>query len=348
MNGLLPALIARSAPIERELWRTWWERLAMGRVPRGEAAAVLASLSTAMPDLTTIAELLSSFEPRSVPDGSARVLRAAVNIVGTGGGPRTFNISTAAAIVAAAMGVRVVKTGSGSYQSACGSYDVLGHLGVPLTSGYDETAESLERHGIAFAGPFVYPAELSRLAAATVPVDFRTVARFVNSIGPFLAAMPTATQLTGVSDRSLLPTMRFLADREPRRRVWICANALGADELLAFSRNVVYPNRGAAPIRLSPEAFGIGGGRMADLAPATGSAAVVEHLLGVLAGRGAPAAVRTVCLNAAAMAVATGYSGSWQAGLDAAMDAVGSGAALDVVDRLRRTAPRPGQVVCHA
>ena len=150
--------------------------------------------------------LLSSLRERNPqPDPPAR---PTVNIVGTGGGPSTFNLSTASAFVAAAMGARVIKTGSRAYASRTGSVDLLDRLGIQQTTSYEQTEEMLETFGIACAGPFVYPKELRLLARAILPFGMKTVGRFFNVIGPFLAAIPVSTQITGVSDHSVLPTFR--------------------------------------------------------------------------------------------------------------------------------------------
>jgi anthranilate phosphoribosyltransferase len=329
-DHLLATLTNRDRPIGPEDWHAFLNRLVAQRLRRGEAAAVLASLSTAMPDDRTLGALLSCLdERRPAPDAA---FTGAVNIVGTGGGPRTFNVSTAAAIVAAAVGTRVVKTGSRAYTSRYGSLDLLERFGVRLTGSYQETAEQLDRFGVAFAGHFVYPAEISLLVREILPLELRTVGRFVNTIGPFLATMPVAAQLTGVSRRAVLPSLRFLADRLPDRRVWLCHNDLGADELIGFADNVIdrgdggelaLPAGSCTPIR----------GALIDLRPATGDP--VEHFLGVLTGRASAAAVDAVCLNAAALIVLSGQFDSWSAAVRAAADAIHNGAAVDLANRMR-------------
>jgi anthranilate phosphoribosyltransferase len=324
-DGLLAALANRHQPVDRESWHTFFNRLVSRKLRRGEAAAVLTSLSTAMPDEGTLGALLDCLDDRR-PEPDVR-FAGAVNIVGTGGGPRTFNVSTAASVVAAAMGARVVKTGSRGYTRRYGSLDLLDRLGVRLTASYQETAQTLDRFGVAFAGHFVYPAEIALLAKEILPLDLRTVGRFVNSVGPFLAAMPVSAQLTGVSDRRVLPRLRFLADRLPDRRVWLCHNDLGVDELLGFVDNVIVDETGErhVPARSS--------GTLADLAPAAGDP--VEQFLDVLTGRAAPAAVDTVRLNAATLCVLSGQFSDRAAAERAAGEAMHDGAAVDLVHRMR-------------
>ena len=156
-----------------------------------------------------------------------------MNIVGSGGGPATFNLSTAAAILAAAVGVPVVKSGSRGYSSRHGSVDLLKLLRIPLARSQEELAAQLDARGIAFAGPFAYPRELALLAKRIFPVDWRKVGAFVNRIGPFLAAVPADAQLTGVSDPALLPLYEALPIR---RRLWLVTQRRSASTSWSRSR----------------------------------------------------------------------------------------------------------------
>ncbi|MET8545047.1 anthranilate phosphoribosyltransferase [Kitasatospora sp. NPDC004799] len=333
MHEVLRALIHRDRTVDQELWGSFWDQLRDGALRRGETVALLSSLSTRMPDPDTLIGMLRSLDERR-PAVAAR-LDGTVNIVGTGGGPATFNVSTAAAFVAAAMGVRVVKTGSRAYTSSCGSHDLLDRLGIGTTTSYGQTEAQLERHGITFPGTFVYPREVALLARSIVPLDLRMIGGFVNSVGPFLAAVPVSAQLVGVSDRSLLPTLGRLAATVTGRRIWLCSNELGVDELVGSVDNVLLTNDGADPIRLPAEAPVPAADALAGLRPAGAGEDVVDHFLGVLSGAGTDLATRTVRLNAAALAVAGGLIAQWPEAVGAADDALRCGAARDLVDRLR-------------
>ncbi|MFI7011257.1 anthranilate phosphoribosyltransferase [Streptomyces sp. NPDC050145] len=342
MHDALVTLIGGDRPVERESWRSLWDRLHDGGLRRGEAVALLASLSTAPPRAATLTALLDSLDERRPP--LTVPFQDTVNIVGTGGGPRTFNISTAAALTAAAMGVRVVKTGSRAYTSGCGSMDLLEILGIDLTRSYEETAEVLDREGVAFAGTFVYPAEIGLLARAALPLDLRDIGRFVNVLGPFLAGVPVTAQLTGVSDPRRLPAVRQAAEHTARRTgrtVWVCTNDLGADELLGIVPNRVrtYEGGGEDEFTLRPQALGLSSGHLGDLAPVTtGRADVARHFLDLLRGAGDPVAEQAVCLNAAALAVAGRLTADWHAALTAARTAIHDGSVHGLVERLRTRA----------
>lgn len=310
MSGLVKSLIDGMDPVGEHAWRDFWDRLHADAVPHGEAVAVLASLSSRTPGDDTLESLVASLRGRR--EAAREAWRETVNIVGTGGGPKTFNISTAAAVVAAAMGVRVVKTGSHAYASRCGSIDLLRHLRMPLADSEAALGGMLDEHNLAFAGYFVYPPELLLLAKRIVPFDIKTLGKCFNVVGPFLAAAPASAQVTGISDPALLPALLRLAANEPDKRIWICRNDLGVDELLSFADNrITAPPDGEFAI--TAEDVGLSGaGSLEDLRPAGSPQAIVEHFLAVLGGDAPPAAIETVCLNAAAMAIAGGRACNWR------------------------------------
>jgi len=337
MHSALTGLLAGAPVTERETWRSLWDRLGDGTLEKEQAVALLASLTTSLPGHPTLHALLESLRERRTT-APPTAWPGTVNIVGTGGGPATFNISTAAALVAAAGGVRVVKTGSRAYTSSLGSIDLLQRLGIRLTTSYTHTEEMLERHGIAFAGPFVYPAELTRLARTVAPLGMKPFGRFLNALGPFLADLPVTAQVTGVSAAMPLPDLRELTRADTSgRRIWLTSNNAGADELLGFADNTVDVNDGTRLTLRPGELIDADGGfdALRPVAPeqATG------HFLAVLDGTAHPAATATVCLNAAALALAGGYRDTWPSALAAAREAIASGAARALADRLR-TAPR--------
>ena len=339
MHDVLTKLLDQRSSIERETWRSFWDQLGDDGLDRAQAVALLASLATRLPDHETLRNMVASLDERR-PDVTER-WPGSVNIVGTGGGPKTFNISTASAFVAAAMGVRVVKTGSRAYASSCGSIDLLERLGVGLTSSYQHTSDTLDRFGIAFAGPFVYPTALAQLARTILPMSLRPFGRFLNALGPFLAELPVAAQVTGVSGHAPLPELRRLAAAIGDRTIWLCTNDLGADELLGFADNVIYANDGADELRLRPGRLTSGAGTLEDLRPVEEPGSVVEHFLAVVSGAANDVATQTVCLNAAALAVASGHHDEWASAITAADQAVRSGAARDLLEGMRSRRQRP-------
>lgn len=344
MHDVVGTLLTGDRSVDLAMWHSFWDELGEGTSPERceRAVALLAQLLTQVPDEASVGALVDSLHERHA--GEEPALEDAVNIVGTGGGPSTFNMSTATAFVAASLGVRIVKSGSRAYTSRYGSIDVLELLGVPLTRSHEATHESLEDLGIAFAGAHVYPRELTLLAKNIMPVEMRKLGRFFNTIGPFLAAVPAELQVTGVSDRGKLPLLGHLASEHCSRRVWLCSNSVGVDELVSFDDNVIRHDDGSE-VRISPDSLGLTPGSIEELRPARDPEGVVRQFRALLEGDGEPAAVESIALNAASLVVASGLDEDWVTAFEAAMEAIEEGAALELLERLRDQGP--GEVPLH-
>lgn len=329
----LAALVTQRYPVPAEVWADFWDRLASKSLHPGEALAVLSSLTTRMPDGASVSSLLASLRERNPQPGAPS--HTTVNIVGTGGGPSTFNLSTASAFVAAAMGARVIKTGSRAYASRTGSVDLLDRLGIRQTSSYEQTEELLDTFGMACAGPFVYPKELRMLARQILPFDMKTVGRFFNLIGPFLAGVPVSLQITGVSDHSVLPTFRGLVSEDPTKHYWVCWNELGADELMSVVDCHVYDSARGEEYMLRPAELGLSERPFEDLLPVDDLEQTVDHFLALISGDGPPGAIDSIRLNAAALAMNCGVVEDWQAGLSLAAQTMTESEPARLIERMR-------------
>ena len=329
----LAALVTRSYPIEADVWADFWQRLAAKELHPGEAVAVLSSLTTQMPDGGSVSALLGSL--RAGNPQPAAPARTTVNIVGTGGGPSTFNLSTASAFVAAAMGTRVIKTGSRAYASRTGSVDLLDRLGIRMAGSYEELDQLLDTFGIACAGPFVYPKELRLLARQILPFDMKTVGRFFNLVGPFLAAVPVTTQITGVSDHSVLPVFRALALQDPTRDYWLCWNDLGCDELLSITDGHVFDSAAGTERVIAPGKLGLTDRPFEDLLPVAELDDTVPHFLRLISGDGPTGAIESIRMNAAVLAINGGVREDWAGALELAEETMTSGEAARLIERIR-------------
>jgi anthranilate phosphoribosyltransferase len=329
----LAALVTQRYPISEDVWGDFLDRLAAKELHPGEALAVLSSLTTHMPDGASVSSLLQSLRSRNPQPGPPT--RTTVNIVGTGGGPSTFNLSTASAFVAAAMGARVIKTGSRAYASRTGSVDLLDRLGIRQTGSYEQTEEMLDTFGMACAGPFVYPKELRMLARQILPFDMKTVGRFFNLIGPFLAAVPVSLQITGVSDHTVLPTFRGLVDGDRSKNYWVVWNDLGADELMSVVDCHVYDSARGEEYMLRPGELGLRARPFEDLLPVAELDRTVEHFLGLIGGDGPPGAIDSIRLNAAALAINCELAADWSEGLQLAADVMAAGEPARLIERMR-------------
>ena len=328
----LAALVTQRYPVSEEVWGDLCDRLADKALHPGEALAVLASLTTRMPDGASVDALLRAMRARNPqPDQPSR---PTVNIVGTGGGPSTFNLSTASAFVAAAMGARVIKTGSRAYASRTGSVDLLDRLGIRQSSSYEQIEQMLETFGMACAGPHVYPKELRLLARQILPFDMKTVGRFFNLVGPFLAAVPVTTQITGVSDHSVLRVFRALAKEDPSRDYWLCWNDLGCDELLSVTDGHVFDSAADAERVIAPGELGLTDRPFEDLLPVAELDDTVPHFLKLISGDGPIGAIESIRLNAAVLAINGGVTEDWAGALKLAEETMTSGEAARLIERM--------------
>lgn len=105
---------------------------------------------------------------------------------------------------------------------------------------------------------------------------------------------------------------------------------------MALSRIGSRADVGAGQFPIRPAAVGLDGGTLSDLRPAAEGAVTVEHFLGVLGGQGPPAAIATVCLNAAALAVAAGTTEDWPSAVSMAREALQGAATVELIRRIRR------------
>lgn len=189
---------------------------------RVQLDSILASPATAAGDGTIRDFLLASNEQPLTPEqlaGYVDALRGAavplplsaeeqaplVDTCGTGGDNcATFNISTAAAILASAAGVAIAKHGNRAASSRCGSADVVEALGIPLQATPEGAAASLRRHNFAFLfAPAFHPA-LARVAPIRRALGVRT---FFNLLGPLSNPAGARRQLIGVYDPSAVPLL---------------------------------------------------------------------------------------------------------------------------------------------
>jgi anthranilate phosphoribosyltransferase len=252
---------------------------------------------------------------------------------GPGGTKRgTFNISTAAALVAAGAGVPVVKHGNRAVSSRCGSADVLAELGVPVEAGVDWARRSLQRAGLAFClAPQFQPA-LRHVAALRRRLGVRTM---LNLLGPLANPANAAFQLVGVGRRELLdPIAQALSELGTRRAFVVHADdgldevSLGATTRYRHIRDGSITAGQWSPADFGLEACGIEGIRAHD---AGESARIIRHVLD-----GHPSPARQFVLANAAVAIhVAGRAENLREGARIAAAAIDSGKAAHVLDQLK-------------
>ncbi|MGB6720037.1 MAG: anthranilate phosphoribosyltransferase, partial [Terracidiphilus sp.] len=266
-----------------------------------------------------------------------------VDVVGTGGGgPLTFNISSGAALVAAAAGAKVAKHGNRAVTSRCGSADVLEALGVPIALEPEQAAACLRETGFMFLfAPHYHPA-MKAMGPLRRALGFRTI---FNLCGPLTNPAGARSQVIGVlAPSKVLLVARTLAALGARR-AFVVHGTDGIDELTTTGESVVArveesetgePALKAA--RVTPEMAGL---PRATLDQFTGgdvetNAALLKDVL-----TGLPGARRDiVLLNAAAGLVAAGLAGDLKQGVAMGAEAIDSGQAAATLEKLRRFGAR--------
>jgi anthranilate phosphoribosyltransferase len=287
---------------------------------KGESAAELAGAARAM---------------------RARMRRAALgveglaDVVGTGGdGANSFNISTAAAIVAAAAGVPVAKHGNRAASGRVGSADVLEHLGVRIDCDPEGLARCVRAAGICFIFAPAYHPVLARVAPLRRALGIRTT---FNLLGPLCNPASAARMVVGVGDprlhRELAQALGILG---VRHALVVCGSD-GMDEITLAGPTRVLELRGEAPIReyaIAPEDFAFRRAAREEFEVRDAADAAARLRAAIAAGAGA--ASDLVALNAGATIYAGGRAASLRDGVAAARDAIDSGAALETLDKLAR------------
>jgi anthranilate phosphoribosyltransferase len=259
-----------------------------------------------------------------------------VDTCGTGGdGSHTFNISTAAAIVAASDGVRIAKHGNRAVSSKSGSADVLEALGVPITLTPAAAAECLRETNLCFLFAPLYHQAMKHAAGPRKELAIRTV---FNLLGPLTNPAGAKRQLLGVYDASLLPTVAQVLSELGVERALVVAGDDGLDELTVTGPSRIAELRDGeiSTYEVVPEQFGLRRHSLEDLkgGDASANASIIRE---VFAGRrGAPRDI--VLLNAGALLYLAGRSVSIEAGVIRAAELIDQGEVLRKLDQIQQVA----------
>jgi len=288
---------------------------------RGETAAEVAGFAAAMRASATMLPL--------TVDERAEL----VDTCGTGGDASgSFNISTAAALVAAAAGAKVAKHGNRAVTSRCGSADVLEALGVPVTLAPDDAVKALRAHGFCFLlAPSHHPA-MKAVMPVRRALGVRTV---LHVLGPLLNPAGARRQVMGVYQPRLVPLVAEAMTLLGAKHAMVVCGENGMDELsLSGASHVAEVRDGSVrEYVVMPEEFGL---QRAPLSALEGGDAVVNAaiLTSIFAGeQGPPRDV--VLLNAAAVLVTAGFTKDIREGIAVAAQTIDSGKVTKLVANLK-------------
>ena len=309
-------------------------RGAMGAVMDGEAtpaqlAALLMGLRMRGETVDELAGFAAAMRERVVrveaPDG-------AIDVVGTGGdGSGTFNISTTAALVAAAAGVPVAKHGNRAITSRAGSADVLDALGIRIDHDAASAGAALRRLGFAFMfAPNFHPA-MRHAGPTRREIGVRTA---FNLLGPLTNPAGTRRQLLGVGDPAAASRMADVVLRLGTDRTFVI-HGDGVDELPLDGSGVMYVIAGDAVERHTIDAAALGFKRAPTARLSGGSPAENARMTEAVL-RGEPGIRRdVVLLNAGAALLVAGVVDAMEEGIERAALTIDAGLAVGLLEALR-------------
>lgn len=289
-------------------------------------------------ELTAAARVMRG-KALSVPLGNRSDL---VDIVGTGGdGSHTFNISTAAAFVASAAGLRVAKHGNRSVSSRAGSADVMEQLGMNIALTPEQVARCINETGIGFLFAPQFHLAMKHAAPVRRDIGIRTI---FNMLGPLTNPADADIQLIGVYDARLVPLFAGVLERLGRKRALIVHADDGLDELSISAESLVCDigPAGVRSYRLKPEDAGLARAPR-DAVRGGDAAANAAIIMGVLQGASGPCR-DTVVLNAGAAIMACGRAATIREGALCAAEAVDSGRALRKLELLKEFSKSVGRL----
>lgn len=330
------------------------KQLAHGRaLTQEEASAAFAVIMHGEATPAQVAGLLMALRVKAGGEtadevaGVARALREAmvllpatdrdalVDTCGTGGGSvLTFNISTAAALLAAGAGLRVAKHGNRSFTSRSGSADVLEALGIPLDLSVERLTEVLEEAGIVFMfAPAMHPA-MKHVGPVRRELAVPTV---MNIVGPLANPARAGRQVVGVAEHRRLGLLAEALCALGSRRALVVYGEPGLDEISPIGVTYVHEVRGGqvGTWTIDPKTLGFRGGTPEDLAGGTppDNAKIITD---VLAGRGNPTATAAVLLNAAAALYVGEQATTIAEAVERARAALDAGRGTAALQRLQR------------
>ena len=309
---------------------------AMAEIMRGEATQ--AQIGAFLVALRMRGETVQEIEgfARAMRDNCIRIRsrhRDLVDTCGTGGDALdTFNISTGAALVAAAAGVPIAKHGNRSVSSECGSADVLMELGVRIDLEPEQVEACLDEVGIGFLfAPALHPA-MKHAIGPRRELGLRTV---FNLLGPLTSPAGAERQLLGVFDAELTEMMAETLGRLGSKHALVVHGLDGLDELSTLGPTQVSELRGGevSTYTVEPEQFGLPRATAEDLAggdPDQSAQVLVEAISGEGSARR-----DIVLLNAGAAIYVGGKADDTAEGVSIAAATVDTGAATGKLAALR-------------
>jgi anthranilate phosphoribosyltransferase len=332
MFSALIEKLQRRQDLTREEAAAAMEAIMEGRAQPAQIAGLLVGLSMKGERPDEIVGLAQTMRSRATR--LARDHGPVFDTCGTGGDrAETFNVSTVAALVLAACGVRVAKHGNRSVSSKCGSADLFEALGVHISADPATVERCLDHAGIAFLFAPTFHPSMRHAGPTRKDLGVRTA---FNLLGPLTNPAGASRQLVGVPRPELTELVARSLALLGSERAWVVHGADGLDEISTTGYTKVSECRDGAvnTFYVHPADFGLAKAAPAQLrgGDAAANAAIARAVLA-----GTPGAPRDiVLLNAAASLLIAGRVPSIKGGVKEAAAALDSGAAAGVLDALVR------------
>jgi anthranilate phosphoribosyltransferase len=300
-----------------------------GRTEPVQTGAFLIALRAKGETVPELVGLARTMRALAAPVSSNR--RDLVDTAGTGGGPSTFNVSTTAALVAAGAGCAVAKHGNRSNTSKCGSADLLEALGVNIELEPEEVGRCIDEVGFGFLFAPRHHAATAHVVPVRKALGVRTIFNF---LGPLTNPAGANRQLLGVADRHYQETIAEALVGLGSVRAMVVAAEDGVDELSlgARTRVIEVADGGTSEWFAEPAQFGLAPAGLEAVAGGT-PAENAEATRAVLGGEQGPRR-DLVLLNAGAAIYVGGLAADLSDGVVKAAEAIDSGAAANVLERL--------------
>jgi anthranilate phosphoribosyltransferase len=306
------------------------DRIMRGDVPEAQTALLLTSLRAKGESTAEIAGAAAAMRKHMTPIRSRHTVL--IDTCGTGGdGSRTFNISTAAALVTAASGVPVAKHGNRAMSSRSGSADALAALGVNVAAPVPVVERTLDTLGICFCFAPLLHAATARVGEVRKKLGFPTI---FNLLGPLTNPAGAPFQLLGVAKPEYCNVLaEALALLGTRRAVVVSGEGPLDEVTIAGDTEATVASDGMLrQFNWTPAEFGLERQSLDSLV-VDGPEASAAMIRRVLAGEAGPAR-DIVVANAAAALWAAGRHDAVKAAAEAAQEAIDSGAAANLLQRL--------------
>lgn len=331
IKSVLERLLARQ-DLDSVTMKTFMTAVLNGEVTPSQTAAVAIALrmkQETAAEITAAAQVMREFCSPVRVDVDEPLL----DTCGTGGdGLGTFNVSTAAAVLVAATGVKVAKHGNRAVSSRAGSADVLEALGVRLEQSPARVAEGVREVGIGFMFAPAHHSALKYAAQTRRELGVRT---FFNLLGPICNPAGATHQLLGVYDARYVRVLAEVLAALGSRCAWVVHGEGGMDEVTPCGRTEVAAWNGTTvqSFSITPEDYGLERLRHADILGGDASANA-KLMLGIFDGE--RSAYRTaVVLNAAVGLMVAGKETDANAARERIERVIDSGAARQLFERWR-------------